>query len=76
MAEEKQEQGKKGPAGTHSICSDLLSAEAVLEKVSKEMANEYEKHGKNWPRDWMKKHATERDIIIKARNILLDRTGR
>ena len=52
---------------------ELLIVALHLEQAAKRMADEYKKHGAKWPRGWMLKHSADRDIIIKARGIILDR---
>jgi len=53
--------------------SDLLAAETALAKITKQMGDDFQAHGDTWPRDWMHKHSQDRAVLIKARNILLDR---
>ncbi len=59
-----------------SALDELLSAESILATVSQQMADEYKKFGKIWPRDWMQKHSKDRQTLLDARNILLERSGR
>jgi hypothetical protein len=58
-----------------SANSGLLAAETTLEKLSAEMADEYQKYGAAWPRGLMQRHVKERQTLIDARNIILDRLG-
>jgi hypothetical protein len=53
--------------------NDWLAAEAILEKLNKEMAEEFQQHGGNWPRDWMQKHVADREALLNARNVILNR---
>ena len=53
--------------------SDLLAAESALAVVTKQMADDFQAHGRCWPRGWMQKHIEDRNSLIKARNILLDK---
>jgi hypothetical protein len=52
---------------------DIITAESVLADLTAEMAVEFENGGKDWPRDWMQKHANDRMALLKARNVLIER---
>lgn len=58
---------------SHVATGDLLAAEATIEKLSKQMADEFQNGGAEWKREWMQKHSQERIILVKARTIILDR---
>ncbi len=55
---------------------ELLAAESILKDLGEQLANECTAHSESWPRDWMQKNVIDREILIKARNIILDRVGR
>jgi len=63
-------QSRAGEAGAN--LTDALAAETTLENVGKQMAEEFKRSGKDWPRVWMKKHARDRKILIEARRILIE----
>lgn len=73
MDETTEAEPSADPAGRAN--NDLLAAESTLEKLSSQMADEFQKHGESWPRDWMLKHIENRKVLIKARNIILDKIG-
>tara|TARA_R110000772_G_scaffold58539_1_gene132498 strand:+ start:23493 stop:23717 length:225 start_codon:yes stop_codon:yes gene_type:complete len=58
---------------TKTEAAELLIALDILEKLSKEMAREFSEDGLSWPRAWMIKHASARNTIINARQVMMDR---
>ena len=50
----------------------LLAAETTLAALSEQMAQAYQQNGKGWPREWMQRHAKDREAILRVRNLLMD----
>ncbi len=76
MAEDKQTvtEGAIGASSAESaVFTDLLAAETTLKRLGDEMASEFVKHSDYWPRDWMEKHAKDRQVLIDARRVLIER---
>ena len=69
--EPAEAQSRAGEAGAN--LTDVLAAELTLEKVGKQMADDFQSNGKDWPRPWMIKHAEDRKILIEARRVLIER---
>jgi len=58
---------------TKTEAAELLLVLEALEKLSQDMAREFQEAGLAWPRAWMVKHASARATIISARSVILDR---
>ena len=54
----------------HYDACALHKAEVTLEKLSEQMAAQFQRDGSTWPHDQMQHHATQRGAVLQVRNLL------